>query len=469
MANGSAKNYTINTISELSKEIESSDQLMYILSYLKELDVKTYIIENNYIDKDYIIDYSNFYARSFDVNDKYTKRIHFFNKNISADDFQELMTNYDQSKIDDINKSYLGFAILRPIQDSQGKRFFGRILLKTYPNKVNEYCRFYLTQTYNISLFGIPLTIKTLPFLPQDEAVGACATSACWVALHPLNSLFGIQKCSPYEITNLAISFPGHGRNFPSQGLTSSQMKSQFNEIGLETEYIKLKEVTYNNYTKKDDMVADAVKAYNNLGLPVIATLYLEKNKHIDYHAVVISGYRHKNGVVTEFYVHDDQIGPFHKVLPDGDSANFLTHEFPSKGNFSKWKNAWTNERNYEFIHVETLIIPIYSKLRLNFGRIYNLYLYNKRWTEQYNDANKTDLTSELFLTSVNEYKKHLLKCKFANKPDILDKPLPRFLWVIRLKADNHFVKDAIIDGTAVYPRLNLEIDYDTNQKDVLC
>jgi hypothetical protein len=85
-------------------------------------------------------------------------------------------------------------------------------------------------------------------------------------------------------------------------------MKSQFNALGLETEFIKVDNIKNDPiYTSNDDIVADAVKSYNNLGLPVIAALKLEINKHFDYHAVVISGYRHKNSMVTELYIHDDQ------------------------------------------------------------------------------------------------------------------------------------------------------------------
>lgn len=443
----------VKPITDIFNDIGDSYQAKYIDSYLKIFKAKSYIIENYYIDKDYLIDYSNFYARSFDVDDKHTKRVHFFSDDISSDRLKEIMNKFEPNEYDSFKNAYLGFLVLRPIKDKLGRYYIGRTLLKTYPEKDGDERRYYLFQEYPVSLFGVSLSVKTLPFIAQDSAVGGCATSACWVALHPLHTLFGVQKCAPSELTELSITFPNIGRNYPSTGLTIFQMKSQFNALGLETEIINvLNRKMCKLYTINDDIVADAVKAFNNLGLPVIAVLQLLKNGKEDYHAVVIAGYRHKYDKVTELYVHDDQIGPFHKIFPDG--------------NFSKWKNDWINIFQYDSVNVYKLIIPIYSKLRLKFSYIYEIYLKIKRDIEFINSSYNRCVTVELLLISLNTYKNYILNYNIPDKLNVLQRPLPRFLWLIRSKEKDQLINDLVYDGTAVYPKLLLNIDYGVGQKD---
>lgn len=55
-----------------------SEQAKYISRYLSEIGASAFVVEERYIDKDYMIDYSKFYSRSDEVFEKHTKRLHFF-------------------------------------------------------------------------------------------------------------------------------------------------------------------------------------------------------------------------------------------------------------------------------------------------------------------------------------------------------------------------------------------------------
>ncbi|MFA5269589.1 MAG: hypothetical protein WC379_16610 [Methanoregula sp.] len=460
MKSSDQNNFEVFSHSSFENKLGSSNQALYIYDYLKHFSLKTIIAENKYIDRDYLIDYSKFYARSFNVDQKYTKRYHFFSAPISNDEIFSCLKKCDVDVIKKLQESYLGFTVIKPVFDKRRNPFIGRTLLKTYETEINGENRFYLREWYNISLFGIPLKIQTLPFQAQDSAVGGCATSACWVALHPLSSMFGIQKYSPYELTDMSVTFPTLSRNFPSTGLTLHQIKSQFNAIGLETEFIDVDKIgqTAPGYTKNDDIVADAVKAYCNFGLPIIAALRIFKKptKNRDgkesekplYHAVVISGYRHKNGKVTELYVHDDQIGPFHRVIPIG--------------NFSDWSNEWVIKHEKERVEVERLIVPIYQKFRLNFAYIYSVYLEFKKEVlgDLKSEKVEKDSTIELSLVKLNDYKKFLLEKSFSDKVDIMTMTFPRFLWVIRYTILGKVKEDDIYDATSVFPILIKTIEF---------
>lgn len=386
----------------------NSKQSQYLNRYLATLKAKTVIVEYNYIDKDYFLDYSYFYSRSFESHERFTTRLHFFSKSFSKQRFRKLFER-DEEIEDLLKNSYLGFVVVKPIKQ-RNEPFIGRTLLKTYPKYDGNEQRHYLTNSYPVSLFGFPLTIESLPYQTQDTMVAKCATTAIWVSLYALNALFETQIQSPFEITRTSVSFPGLDRNFPSSGLNIFQMKDYFNSIGMDAEFINVEKTP--SLIQKH-IVSDAVKAYISLGLPIIACIQLCKNNRLEeLHAVVISGYRHdNNGNLKELYIHDDQIGSYHKVLARDNN-----------GDFSHWVNDWVNLYGFDDIFVEKLLIPIYPKIRLTFNSIYQNLLDFKE-----------EFQAELLLKEIKSYKNYLFTKTFSDKYKILTKPFPRFIWVIRI------------------------------------
>ncbi|MDW7732967.1 MAG: hypothetical protein SCH66_11130 [Methanolobus sp.] len=181
--------------SKLCPIIGKSSQSLYLLNYLVDIKANTVLVEHSYIDKDYLMDYSNFYSRSFEV-EKYTKRLHFFNEGFDRADFELLFEN-NENFIDSLRLSYLGFIVVKPIKipvNNKLEPLIGRTVLQTYDPDDGTDRRQYLKNTYKVSLFGLRLEIQSLPFQAQDFAVAACATTALWIALHPLNHLFETQK-----------------------------------------------------------------------------------------------------------------------------------------------------------------------------------------------------------------------------------------------------------------------------------
>lgn len=421
----------------------------YLKEYLEHISAKTCICEYNYIDKDYMIDFSKFYARSYENIPKITDRYHFFKESITEEEFLANLNQKDESFLKSLNGSYLGFIVVKKnIKDLYGKYLFGRILLETYEKEDNGENRVFLKHPYKVNLFGIKLEIETLPFQQQDIAVGAYATVACWISHFPLQKLFNIQSYSPAEITEKALLCPSDCRNFPSEGLTKEQMKAVFNCMGMDTEFIRTDIDRLGLYKDEDDIIADAVKAFINYELPIIACL-TDKNND-ESHAVVISGYRHNNGNIVELYVHDDNIGPYHHIKPDS--------------KFKLWKDSHPKDGDIDW-EVESLFVPIYPKIRLVFSRIYGEFLKEKRNLEHDKliKAAEEDLIVELLLTDVKKYKTFIFDQPFEGKKEILTRSFPRFLWIIRKKVGDIVYSDKIYDGTAVFPEPILEVEYITN------
>ncbi len=115
----------------------SSCPSAYLLDYLDYLHAKTIVVEDKYIDKDYLIDYSNFYSRSFKEHSKYTTRLHFFGNSFSKSEFMGKFHS-DTTFQSDLSENYLGFIVVKPLEIDEKYYHIGRTLLATYPASAEE-------------------------------------------------------------------------------------------------------------------------------------------------------------------------------------------------------------------------------------------------------------------------------------------------------------------------------------------
>jgi len=424
----------------IQEELGYADQGKYLFRYLTDLKAKTVVVEDPYIDKDYLIDYSNFYARSFKPYKKHTTRLHFFSEEFPEEKFKEnFHSNEEFQRI--ICTSYLGFVVIKPIGHGEKNKLIGRTLLQTYLDKTDDGGKRHFTKfKHDVSLYGIKLTVESLPYQMQDSIVAACATTAIWTSLSALNSLFGTLKQSPFEITKTSVSFPGLERNFPnSSGLNIFQIKEYFNSTGLETESI--------NVISRPEVIPEVIKAHIYFKLPIIACICLENVSGVQqYHAVVISGYRSdKSGEITELYLHDDGIGPYCR-----------TKSMKQDKNFSYWENEWTKMNGYDTIKVEKLIIPLYPKIRYSFNKVYKIFSDIKEASDP------SGCVTKLLLVELNQYKEYLLTKSIHNKMDLLLRPFPKYMWIIRLENNELPQLDLVIDATSVFQEVHdiCEIKY---------
>lgn len=427
----------ISNIESIRNKYLSSSQGKYIYNYLKEFSVDGVIIEK-YIDKGYLIDYSNYYSRSFKEYPRYTDRIHFFDNSFDEKQFKEIIASNDQSII--VNH-YLGYAVIKPVKNIFGDKLIGKTVLKMYPKHENGEIRHYVSVKNKINLFGIPIELDSLPFKTQDIAVGACATTSLWIAAYLLNNLFGTPLLSSYEITKTSFEEISTGRCFPSQGLTIPQMLRFINSINLDFEFIG------EDYID-DEFINRLIKAYLNFNLPLIAGLELRKGSEISYHSVLVSGYKEDNeGNIICFYIHDDQIGPYSKTELQGSSFN--------------WKNEWVTLHEYDYSNIDFIIIPVYPKIRVTFQNIYTC-LKRKRIEDIITNFEDTyrphKIKYDIFLEDINDYKKHIIESNITNKVEILTEFLPKYLWVLKIYIDNSQFFDMVYDGTSENPEEELLI-----------
>lgn len=146
-------------------------------------------------------------------------------------------------------------------------------------------------------------------------------------------------------------------------------------------------------------------------------------------------------------YVHDDRIGPYSKVVSSSNQTDFLY-----------WHNEWVTHLGFDSVRLDTLLVPLYPKIRLSY-----LDLHNEKENEEQIGNNST-----LFLTNLNQYKEWLLDKDFENKQHILTSPFPKYLWIIRSSRGNRFLYDFVFDATTISIDGPHEIiDYTSNSPDI--
>ena len=312
-------------------------QFDYLLSYLGGLNAISVIEETNYFDRDFLAEYSAFYAASSTIRASKCRRLHFFSVQVGKTEFETALRLGGNAKRQ-IEKYYLGFCVLRPLQGTP----LGKTVLRWYEEDQPLTPRIIEpSRNYTIHLVGLNLVVKGLAWQQQDGGVAMCATIAVWTMLH--SSAFFDYHSIP---TTVDITLAAHekaslgSRTFPSNGLTLIQVGEAVSNLGLApiTIYGNVPGRQNSFFTKRrlNGYLACLIRS----GYPVLLggnsrTMGIE-----GHHAVCAVGFRdaapsipsvgtinYQDENIEYFYIHDDNIGP---------SARFVIEEedkFTSHGN----------------------------------------------------------------------------------------------------------------------------------------
>ena len=158
------------------------DVVRNTIRHLRVLDVKCYVLEDPYIDRDYSADYAQFYALTFHAHERHCKRVHFFSQDISPLLQRPLSTD----RLNDLGglakDTYCGFCVVRPLSAAP----IGRtVLLARLGNGFNIEAAVTCRAHIDTHLLGTRLQVAGTSFLQQDSRVApaprspsgpACAT-----------------------------------------------------------------------------------------------------------------------------------------------------------------------------------------------------------------------------------------------------------------------------------------------------
>lgn len=291
-----------------------------IIRHLITVNVRSYLIESRYIDRDYSSDYRRFYAQTFRTYERHCKRVHFFAEDIASVLGKPTWTERRDELQKTSGRSYLGFCVVRPLPGAP----IGRTILKAAGAQLAGVesavtCR----AAARANLLGAELDVVGTSFMQQDSRVGACAQVAIWIGARHMHLRHKYDWLSVADITRLAqpttseeaTSLPA-GSDF----LTSERMIRAINEMGFQP------------LCFQDQNIGAAILPYVESGLPVI--LGLQANQSLGHAVTVVGRVFAKRSTPTSeaidyvpaFIVHDDQAGPY--MLVPRDSSAVAGHNF---------------------------------------------------------------------------------------------------------------------------------------------
>ncbi|HCR1326669.1 hypothetical protein NP444_03625 [Pseudomonas aeruginosa] len=323
-------------------DILKKPQVEYIFNYLSALGAASVLLEPEYIDRDFLEDYSRYYVKRFGNDGYVCGRLHFFRCGIDHQKLDKLLLSgdHDGLTLAQLQDDYLGFVVVKPLT----KTFVGKSCLRIGDDLGNGKKK--ISKRYDVSLFGLQLSIDSIAFQEQDKVVSACATTAIWTALHalPWRDVRDIPSCS--EITTAAINFvDGSSNGFPNSQLSNKQIQRSLDVEGLRYHTTTLTSTTqelaasmtrewFKTYVAShidsglpilvtgtvygiSPVATDAIAAGQADGestdsafLSPVAEMQLEEKAG---HAITVLGYDLQSEDAA-VYVHDDRLGPFAKA-----------------------------------------------------------------------------------------------------------------------------------------------------------
>lgn len=463
------KNVLKNDFITLNEIERKKRHFIYLLEYLGSgdrisspgLGAGMILVETKYTSRSYLEDYRDHYFMSYSSYERYCQRIHFFKHKLP----QEILNNpeeqnrmfeillYNNNVSDEIWDGYLGHIVKRPIPTG----IIGATLLETYPTDepVNGHLRkFTVRKNYKVNLFGREKILKTLIYVEQDRIVGACATSALYVAFHRLSHLFETQRPNQKKISDAAgISYVSPNRKLKNkEGLKPFQICQVIEKFGLDPDVYEL---------NKDKRTMDETKAllyaYLKMGIPIILGFKFDvkkkKNKKDEGHAITLTGYAEpfienipvesyvkkdfftkpqkykkdlplylKSKHIEQFYAHDDQIGPFARIKLDSKTNKIIT----------SW---WDSEKGIKtklMADPIVSIIPLSNRITLPYEAARNNVEMINIWLHSILDE-LDNINWDIYLSRSNKEKKYII-----NSPDYdfklhsnpLSEAFPKYVWV---------------------------------------
>jgi hypothetical protein len=197
---------------------------MYNLMAALNTSAKCVAVEREYIDKDYRDTFSHFHSKRFSTPNSRCLRLHFFDQQITRTILKE--ASVDDKKAEALNKSYLGYSVIRPTKPNCIGRTFLSPASRGSASAYASLCR------EKVSILGTELEIAGFPFISQDSDVTVCAESALWMILRYFSNRYHLYpEIYPFQVVNLTRDY-SLGRLVPSSGLYIWQMAEALRSIG---------------------------------------------------------------------------------------------------------------------------------------------------------------------------------------------------------------------------------------------
>ena len=398
-----------------------------IKSHIEKLKDSIYLVaETNYIDRVYRDSYYHYYSSKLVAYKRNCIRISFFDTEIVAEDFRL------EEKREKLQKSYLGFFVLRPIEP----HVVGRSIIS--PNALKATNFEICTTTYQNTVNTVKLTVDAFPHSSQDTETISCAETTLWAIMEYFSNRYADYKpLLPSKIIKTLNKVTSE-RQVPSKGLNIQQMSFALKEYGFGTRIY-----SRSQYPNEFDRL---ISCYAESGIPII--IAMEDFAGIGHALLCIGHETVKDNHIDALKAHDFKPG----LLKDKAIAkNIILYDFDSvekqfifiddnqpvyqaallSNPAAHYMAAWHNCKITHFI------VPLYTKIYLEAYEAKNFiarFLING--PEPLN--NKSDILLRTYLASSRSFKDNLAT-NASFSPDlkdiILELAMPKFIWIAEISS----------------------------------
>ena len=314
--------------SELERRQSNKTIVANLLQHLRDLGANGYILEDDYLDRDFTEAFAAYYSRLFKRHSKLCRRLHFFSaklEHVQALDAPDEVALW----LETLREYYLGFVVLRPIHQAP----LARAVLVPPPTPDGYESHLLVKAPYTTHVLGAEFTVCGLPMTQQDSRIGACAQATIWSAARHFHTKHKCPWISTVDITEAAMNgeFASVSSMIPN-GSESLSVNGMVAALRASGRHPLMYTVTSDTWR-----MADVINRYVDSGIPVIIAL---RDAAGGGHAVIASGQIFKKALpegpfpdrptraefCAGFYVNDDQRGPNLRMTLDKiDPANECT------------------------------------------------------------------------------------------------------------------------------------------------
>ena len=428
---------------------------------------KTIVIENKYRDKDHSKALSSYYAKSFRQVETECTRLHFFARRLPSDFLDTKSTR-------ELERSYLGFCVLRPFT----RRRIGRTVLRRL--RYQPTLEFPTCQgVFEVYLAGHKLSLEGSAFIEQDTMVAACASAAIWVSTTIMGTRFGLQQRSTSEITQLATQYLIHTRPMPSEGLSAEQMLHCIRAMDYEPLLIGVdnqKQAKHDIYSYIESEIppillcsfppTNASHALVGVGHGYNLPVTNPPKTKVGWPGEPPLEFARSSEWVPSILVNDDQRGPYRK-LTFIDSQTLAMHPNVNGADLEEeWRCPITIDVNLlcsgynggeEIANIWGIIIPLPQGVLLTADQAESKSARVIQWWHLRNEIPlPEDLVLRTYLVLSNEYKERAKSSGMAPfvKSLLAGKPMPRWIWVTEISSVKSYnssnPEDWLINGQVI-------------------
>lgn len=448
----------INSLAHLMSKVYANDsaawkraldlRLQPILSDLRD-DI-VIIIENNYVDKFYRDSYYFYFSSKAESVPRNCIRLSLFDN--SSNVFENIKSRV-YKQIEEIEKNYLGFIILRPtIPAVVGRSAINPVALK---QKDFKCC---LTRL-STSSCGIKTSVEAFPFSSQDIETITCAETTLWALLEYYgNKYVEYTPILPSDIVkNLESTIAA--RQLPSSGLTVQNLTYALKTFGFEPQL-------YACAAFGHKVLNNILSCYIESGIPVIVALSnsekcaKEATMQQINHAVLCIG--HEN--ITDDAINVALANNVTKVKTHYGTVSILDFDDIVKkfvfidDNCSPYQkdflatpaNHYMGRPDWQACEISNFIAPLHKRIYMDafVAKNYSNKLLN---LPCYSHLNGTTVVSRTYLCSTRSFR-HFVNgsCMTDDMKDIIGGVLmPKFVWVTEISDVNTF-KKGLVDNLII-------------------